>query len=206
MDADFWIKAWEEGRTRFNQNDFHPKLLEFFPRFNPRPGQRVLVPLCGKSVDLMWLQSLGIKVHGVELYEKAVTEFFSENNLQVEIEDRPPFKVYTHEKVAISCGDYFRLSEENAYDFVYDRAALVALPESMRKEYVRVTARALKPGGRYLLVVYEYEQKEFEGPPFSVSEKEVRALYGEEFWIELVDTSDTELFPQKVYILEKKGP
>lgn len=49
MDSQFWITAWHEGRTNFHQADFHDKLLEYFPQLNPIKGQRVLVPLCGKS-------------------------------------------------------------------------------------------------------------------------------------------------------------
>ena len=79
MDAAFWIKSWNEGRTGFHQSDFNDKLTGYFPTFRPEKGQKVLVPLCGKSKDLVWLQGQGLCVHGVELHEQAVESFFTEN-------------------------------------------------------------------------------------------------------------------------------
>ena len=73
MEKEFWINAWNTGRTAFHQGKFHEKLTEFFPSLKPQKGQRVLVPLCGKSVDMLWLQNQGLSVHGVELHEH--TEF-----------------------------------------------------------------------------------------------------------------------------------
>jgi thiopurine S-methyltransferase len=214
MDSEFWIKAWNEGRTQFNQKSYNEKLLQFFPLLNPVKDQKVLVPLCGKAKDILWLQSLGLQVRGVELYDKAVKEFFSESNLPFEIQQGSHYKNYNSGSVVISCGDFFKLGEEKFFDLVYDRAALVALPEEMRKDYSRVVSRVMKPGGKCLLVVYEYDQTKLEGPPFSVSEKEVHDLYGNEFTIQLMENqrpanegerlSAMLSLTQKVYILQKK--
>ncbi len=62
MDAQFWINAWNEGRTNFHQQNYHEKLLQFFPPLGPHKGQSVLVPLCGKSKDMLCLSNLGLKV------------------------------------------------------------------------------------------------------------------------------------------------
>ncbi len=214
MDSEFWIKAWNEGRTNFNQKSYNEKLLQYFPLLNPEKNQKVLVPLCGKAKDILWLQSLGLQVRGVELYDKAVKEFFSENNLPFEIDHGPQYTNYNSGSVVISCGDFFKLGEENSYNLVYDRAALVALPKEMRKDYATVVAKAMKPGAKYLLIVYEYDQTKLEGPPFSVSEKEVHGLYENEFTIKLMENqrsanegerlSATLSLTQKVYILQKK--
>lgn len=185
MEAEFWIKAWNEGRTNFHLKNYHDKLVTYFPELSPRPGQKVLVPLCGKTKDLLWLEAQGLKVHGIELYEQPVQAFFIDNSL-------PPAKVnrdqdYTHYSsgnITISCGDFFRLYAPETYDFVYDRAALIALPESMRTVYAGVVKRSLKPGGRSLLITYEYGPSLLEGPPFSVTDAEVHQLFGDCFKIE----------------------
>ncbi len=213
MDAEFWIKAWDEGRTNFHQKSYNEKLLQFFPLLNPLKDERVLIPLCGKTKDIIWLQSLGLHVRGVELYDRAVEEFFSEHNLPFELKPGPVFKNYVSGDLVISCGDFFKLGEENVYDLVYDRAALVALPESMRKEYAAVVTKSMRPGGKCLLIVYEYDQAKLEGPPFSVSESEVHSLYGKDFTIKLMENqrpdkegsrlSETVSLTQKVYILQK---
>jgi len=214
MDSQFWITAWNEGRTNFHQGNYHDKLVEYFPQLKPEEGQRVLVPLCGKSKDLLWLHGLNLRVHGIELHNQAVEAFFAENELSpVKKTQDQDFAHYTHENIAISCGDFFKLNENDTYDFIYDRAALVALPSGMRKSYAEVINRSLRKGGKYLLVVYEYDQSKLDGPPFSVDDNEIHELYEDQFAIQLMESkqptnegprlSSLGGLKQKVYILEK---
>jgi len=44
-------------------------------------GTTILVPLCGKTVDMMYLSQYANKVIGVELVEEGIVQFFNENNL-----------------------------------------------------------------------------------------------------------------------------
>lgn len=214
MDTQFWIKVWSEGRTPFHQDQFNDKLVQYFPDFKPASGQRVLVPLCGKSKDLIWLLGLKLRVYGVELSDQAVQSFFLENSLSpIEKSADPNFSHYVHGNMVVSCGDFFKLGESGIYDFVYDRAALVALPAPMRKNYARVVTCALKKGGKYLLLAVEYDQKEMDGPPFSVGAEEIRELYGAQFDIQLLESepprqegprlSAVKGLRQTVYVLEK---
>lgn len=214
MDAEFWTKAWNEGRTNFHQPTYHEKLVKYFPRLNPEAGQSVLVPLCGKSKDLLWLHQLGLHVHGVELHAQAVEDFFSENRLQpVQKNQDSNFKCYAYQNILIRCGDFFKLGKTDAYDLIYDRGALVALPETMRQDYARVVQQALKKGGKYLLIVYEYDPSKMDGPPFSIQDSEIQKLYGDRFKIDLIESQKpdregarlaaVEDLKQKIYILEK---
>jgi len=214
VDSEFWIKSWKESRTAFNQQQYHAKLTQYFPQLNPQAGQSVLVPLCGKTIDMLWLASQGLQVHGVELYSGAVEDFFSENNLQPAHKTQcADFAEHSHKNIAISCGDFFKLGKKDSYDFIYDRAALVALPASMRVDYARVITEALKKGGKYLLVVYEYDQSKMDGPPFSINRAEIERLYADMFDIQLIESekpksegprlSAVESMRQNVYILQK---
>ncbi len=46
MEPQFWIKAWNEGRTAFHQGEVHEKLLKYFPELHPRQGgARARAPL-----------------------------------------------------------------------------------------------------------------------------------------------------------------
>jgi len=178
MEKEFWIKAWEEGRTAFNQAEPHSSLEKYLPQFGLNKDSKVLVPRCGKSVDLLYLAKLGFNVHGIELYEKAIEEFFVENNLPApKIEESAEFKNFSIPRITLSAGDFFKLSPEPQYDFVYDRASLVALPIEMRTRYAQLITKVLNPEGQILLVAYDYDQSEMEGPPFSVSEEEIRRLF-----------------------------
>ena len=214
MDPEFWKSAWKEGRTNFHQREFNDKLLEYFPRLNTEKGQRVLVPLCGKSKDLLWLHGLDLHVRGIELHDPAVESFFAENELSpVQKSQDQNFAHYTHKNIVISCGDFFKFGETVAYDFVYDRAALVALPASMRKNYAQVIKQSLKKGGKCLLLTFEYDQSKLDGPPFSVGDSEIHELYENQFAIKLMESNrpenegprlaTLENLNQNVYILEK---
>lgn len=211
MDAQFWINAWNEGRTNFHKSEYHEKLLEIFPSFKPEVGQKVLVPLCGKSKDLLWLKEQKLSVHGIELYDQAVEAFFRENNLPVEKHANKNFMDYHYQNLTISCGDFFKFNQKQSYDFIYDRASLVALPPDMRKTYAQILKDSLKPGGKYLLIAYEYDQSKLQGPPFSVDRKEIFELYQDHFKIEQIEAKQTlnegqrlatvESLRQTVYIL-----
>jgi thiopurine S-methyltransferase len=215
MDSQFWKTAWNEGRTNFHQGEYNDKLVEYFPQLNPEKGQKVLVPLCGKSRDLLWLHGLNLHVHGIELHGQAVESFFAENELSplIKTQDQD-FAHYTCENIVISCGDFFKLNEEkDTYDFIYDRAALVALPAPLRKKYAQVIKQSLKKGGKYLLIVYEYDQSKLDGPPFSVDANEIHELYEDQFTIKLMESkrptkegprlSSLDNLRQNIYILEK---
>jgi hypothetical protein len=75
METEFWIKAWNEGRTNFHQESYNPKLVKYFPIFKAKAQEKVLVPLCGKTKDLLWLQSINLEVHGYELHQQAIEDF-----------------------------------------------------------------------------------------------------------------------------------
>lgn len=189
MDSNFWIKAWNDGRTNFHQKEYNSSLLKFFPELKPTNGENVLVPLCGKSKDMIWLASLGLNVHGVEVYEQPVKDFFSENNFVSPIvKAEGAFTDYNFHNIRISAGDFFKLDTSRKYDLIYDRASLVALPSDMRKTYADVIKHSMNSGGRYLLVSYEYDQSEMDGPPFSVTDEEVHSLYTDSFRVKRLES------------------
>ena len=81
MDADFWLERWRQGQTGFHMKRPTPLLAKYWPALGVPRGSRVLVPLCGKSLDMLWLASQGHRVLGVELSPLAVGQFFAENRL-----------------------------------------------------------------------------------------------------------------------------
>ena len=83
----------------------------------------------------------------------------------------------------------FALDEEALRDCaaVFDRAALIALPPELRRRYAAEVYAKLSAGCRGLVITLEYAQAEREGPPFAVPESEVRALYGRDWDIDLLE-------------------
>lgn len=170
MQADFWQQRWETGQIGFNQAQANASLQEFWPGLGLEPGARVLVPLCGKSLDMSWLAAQGSAVIGVELSQKAAESYFAEHSLTPNVVERGAFTVYSTDQVEIWCGDFFALSAEDIgqCNALYDRAALIALPEAMRARYVEHLGRLLPATCSGLLITLEYDQARMEGPPFAV--------------------------------------
>ncbi len=176
MDPAFWKSRWAEGRTAFHEGKANKYLVRHHDKLATYP--RVLVPLCGKSEDLAFLAAQGHDVIGVELVEDAVISFFKEHALKPSITDTPQgLRAYSAFSITIYAGNIFATSRDlfGQIDAVYDRAALIALPDDMRRPYVD-HLRALGPK-RAPVLTLEYDQTQMEGPPFSVEEGELRPLY-----------------------------
>lgn len=185
MDTEYWRERWRQNRIEFHQDAVSPYLQRFLPELKLAQGARVFVPLCGKSKDMLWLSAQGYGVFGVEVSALAVAAFFSENGLQARREARGAFESWRSGAIEIVCGDYFALTPDDLAGVaaVYDRAALVALPPEQRRRYARHMQAVLPPEARILLVTMEYPQAEIPGPPFSVDNTELDALYGENYQI-----------------------
>ncbi|MFJ4397664.1 thiopurine S-methyltransferase [Pseudomonas sp. NPDC089396] len=175
MEPAFWHRKWADNQIGFHQAQANPYLQRYWPALGLAPGSRVLVPLCGKSLDLVWLAGQGYRVRGVELSRRAVEDFFHEQGLQAQVSQRGAFEVWRSGEVELWCGDFFALRAEDVADCVglYDRAALIALPPEMRADYMRLLSQ-LMPSGGGLLVTLDYQQELLAGPPFSVTDEEVR--------------------------------
>lgn len=192
MDAEFWLDRWREGRIGFHHDAPMPLLLEHWPSLALPPDSRVLVPLCGKSLDMLWLASQGHRVLGVELSPLAIAQFFEENALRPEIRESPLGRHYLADRIELIQGDAFLLDEATLADCaaVYDRAAIIALPPPLRQRYAAEVYRRLPRGCRGLMITLEYPQAEKSGPPFSVEEPELRALLEPGWRIEVAERRD----------------
>lgn len=147
----------------------------------------IFAPLSGKSLDLWWLSQHG-KVIGAELSELACQQFYQQQGQDYMVQSQHKFKRFSHPAVDIWQGDYFALAPEQLgqVGLIYDRAALIALPRQMRIDYVQ-QLKQLCPGSVCMVLLsLEYPQHELAGPPFSVTEQEVRQLFDFAASIELV--------------------
>lgn len=180
MDHEFWQQRWELNEIGFHNDAVHPSLEKFWPLLAKTPQDSVLVPLCGKSKDMLWLARRGHQVIGVELSPIAVAAFFSENQLEPAVMQKGGFNISESSGVELWRGDYFALPENQLSGIgkVYDRAALVALPTDMRRNYVEKLRGLLPSGAKILLITLEYDQAEMSGPPFRVDREEIEQLYG----------------------------
>ena len=191
MDPEFWHSRWRAGQIGFHEGRVNRMLAAHIGALNLSAGARLFIPLCGKAVDIHWLLSEGYRVAGIELSEIAVRDLFGEMDAKPEISQVGPLKRFAAQGVDIFVGDVFTLTSGilGPVDAVYDRAALVALPESIRGRYAAHVA-AITPQAPQLLVTFQYDQTAMDGPPFSLSEAEVRTRYGAQYDISVLADED----------------
>lgn len=183
MTEEDWRGRWEEGRTGWHEPQGNTGLQAAWPPLTH--NARVLVPLCGKSPDLLWLARRGHDVTGVELSEIAVRDFFAENAIEYQMVKDGRLDRYSAAdwSLTLYCGDYFNF-EESGFDALYDRGALVALPVDLRERYVKHTKSLLRAGASKMIITLEYDQAVVNGPPFSVPGEEIST-----YWDDLVCVS-----------------
>lgn len=193
MNEKFWQDRWTNNQIAFHNPDSNPLLVRHFHTLAPQGNPRVFVPLCGKSLDLVWLDQQGCRVTGAELSELAVKQFFDELGVEPQVTAIGTLRRYEGKEIVILQGSFFDVTPEilGPVDLVYDRAALVALPRELRERYANDLIK-LTGAATQLLICYEYDQNCAEGPPFSVEEAELRRLYEASFDLSLLERSDVE--------------
>ena len=218
MDPDFWHRRWRKSEIAFHQREINTHLQQFWNRLALKPNERIFVPLCGKSLDMLWLAGQGYQVLGVEISPLAVESFFQENGLNPQIQRTERFEIWQADAFTLLLGDFFALVPADLSDIAsaYDRASLIALPPAMRQQYARHLTAILPPSASVLLVTLEYPQEAMQGPPFSVEEPEVQALYENAYDIERLYVHDAlaenprfhdrlSRLEEKVYLLKPKA-
>lgn len=188
MEAEFWHQRWQNNRIGFHQESINPYLQAHWSRLNLAAGSLVFVPLCGKSRDMIWLAEQGYAVTGVEISELAVGAFFEEQGLTPTVTRTPRFQRWQHDGLTILCGDFFDLTADDTGQIqgIYDRAALIAFPADQRRHYARHLTGLLPETLVGLLITLDYPPLEMEGPPFAVTDEELRSLFPVEFKLERV--------------------
>ncbi|GAA3529090.1 thiopurine S-methyltransferase [Zobellella aerophila] len=187
MDADFWHQRWQTSRIGFHQPRVNRQLQEHWQALASPERAEVLVPLCGKSLDMHWLAEQGHHIDGFELSPLAVRDFFIEAGVTPRQQQLTHYLCWQAGDISLYQGDFFQAeSLGKRYRVAYDRAALIALPEQLRARYARLVASLLVPGGQMLLITLDYAPAQSEGPPFSVTETEVRRLFEPCFEITLL--------------------
>ncbi|MGV4877686.1 thiopurine S-methyltransferase [Acetobacter indonesiensis] len=188
MDEAFWQKKWELNQIGFHESKPHPFLVRFFPELRLEKGARVFVPLCGKSLDIHWLLAHGFSVVGIELSIIAIESLFQELGLVPQITQAGKVQRFVAENICIYAGNIFALTQAELGEVkvTYDRAALIALPDTTRVEYAHHVA-GITNKAPMLLITLDYDQACLNGPPFSVTTEEVLRHYAEFYTVQMLD-------------------
>ena len=187
----FWHNRWQTQQIGWHRDAYNDLLTKHWGCIGSNKGDRVLVPLCGKSLDMLWFASQGHSVVGLEMVEEAIQAFFEENKLDVVCDTVNDQIHHTSEPFTIIEGDIFNLKAGlTQADAWYDRAAMIAIPPTKREAYVEQIRQFTKPNAVGLLITFAYPKEEMEGPPFSLTDNDVEELFSDGFELECLEQLD----------------
>ena len=86
---EYWENRWITNQTGWHRSVYNDLMVKYWPKLGIPTDSKVLVPLCGKSLDMLWLAEKGHAIVGIEFTRLAVERFFSENNLEHTIVKHP---------------------------------------------------------------------------------------------------------------------
>jgi thiopurine S-methyltransferase len=216
MKSEFWHKCWERNHLGFHQVTVHPFLTEHLEGLIKASEQHVFVPLCGKSLDMVWLAER-MQVSGAELSEIACRDFFTDKQLDYQTKVEGEFTRFSFEEIDLWQGDFFKLkldrvidnkankpsNKANArfeLDWIYDRAAIIALPESMQQAYVDHLLSFMSANTKLLLVSIEFPETEMSGPPFPLFQQDIKKLFaGYKIEVLAANVIEDKCFAQRVF-------
>ncbi|GFR60726.1 thiopurine S-methyltransferase [Elysia marginata] len=223
----YWQQRYDGGDTYWLRKEATAMLVKHYNKLNPEgKAQNMLLPLCGKSVDLDWLSSQGVPlVVGVDcllavLREVSVRSGQSWIQTQVS-ESGSDFQLLERSdgKMKLYSGDMLRFSTEIAgtFDAMWERGSLIILPPTDINKYAELLKSLLNPGGRILLESIEFDKDAIDPatdympfPPFPYFPKDIRLLFEPECTVEYLDKSackwkygkETHLV---IYLITKKN-
>ncbi len=219
MELSYWQSRWEKGNTGWHMQKVYPPLIRYRDTLAIYKGASVLVPLCGKSLDLQWFMEQECEVTGVDISEQAARSFFEKQGLEFTIGQKNDFTIYRSDRLQFWVGDFLKLKPSyiDTPDLIYDKAALIALPPDRRRTYASHLQDFTGEQTQIFLNAFEYDQTEMTGPPFAVHSREVESLFGDRFTIKLLEEHSlfddlkkfrqrglTSYLTEKVYLLSSR--
>jgi thiopurine S-methyltransferase len=192
MDPQFWHEKWQMQQIGFHQPQVNPFLIRFWPELGMAANSKIFVPLCGKSLDMCYLAEQGHQVQGCELSQTAIEQFFEENQLPFQVESKQQHQFFSADQIELIQGDIFTIDPSETADIrgFYDRAALIAWPETMRQQYATTLAKLIPANVSGLLITLDYPQDTLKGPPFAVSQEWIEQYLAPYFEVTLLCCED----------------
>ena len=191
MELSYWESRWRKDKIGFHMPDGFPGLRKQWAGLELPENPRVLVPLCGKTEDMIYMEAKGAEVVGVEISEKAILDFFSDHRRQYEISNYAEFKIYSSQHIKLWQGDFLKYPEQKSeFNLIYDKAALVALPPGKRPSYADKLANLAGPKYKILLHHFIYPSRRCQGRHLVSAGKEIDSYFSDRFSSHLLEENE----------------
>lgn len=192
---DVWEKRWEAGTTSWHRLKVDARLQKYLKELTKgEAGVSILVPWCGKSLDVPWLCQEGYNVVGVELSEIAGKQMFEENAIPYTVSKQGEFVVYqaNDRKLKFFAGNFYKFTPNMAgtFEAIWDCNAFGAAEPEDREAYQRVIVSLLKPKGQVLLANWEYGDQKRNNAPYSLCQETLKELFQEKFEVRFLENPE----------------
>lgn len=186
MKPDVWLRSLKEigVNTSSHRKAIHP-YIETDELGYLMGSQRVLITFCGRDNMVMWYRSLAAHVICIDPSAEAIEQFLKDNHLAY---DHTAEGRYEAEGITFFNSSIFEIepADIGRIDCVYDRAALVTLPETQRQQYLDKMDALMHPGSTYVLFTLEFQPCVGDTSPFSITPEDVYRYYGDRYIIDHV--------------------
>ena len=171
LDVNFWQERYDSANTPWDLGAASPHFVALLEeKLYPLPPGRVAVPGSGRGHDAALFARAGFDVTGFDYAPGAIEE---------------SSKLYgdllRFEQADITDAAFAAESSpwHHTFDYVLEHTCFCAIHPKLRKDYARVAADLLKPGG--LLVGVFWEHGDPDGPPYPTTPAEVAGILGSNF-------------------------
>ena len=191
FDESQWEKHYADNSTKWDVGYITPPIKEYIDQIKSKT-LKILIPGSGNSYEAEYLLKNGFK--NVTVLDIA------KQPLQNILKRVPKFP-----KEQLIQQDFFKHTV--TYDLIIEQTFFCALHPTLRKEYVDKMYSLLKPKGKLVGLLFNFELTT-SGPPFGGDIKEYLQLFSTKFYIKKLEKCYNSLKPrlgnELFFIFEKK--
>ncbi len=161
---EYWDKFFKEGKTGWDIGYVSTPLKAYFDQLTDK-SMRILIPGAGNGWEVEYLYKNGFtNTFMLDFSHEAIRSFTNR------FHDFPQLQII-HE-------DFFK--HEGVYDLIVEQTFFSSLPRRQRETYVQRCHALLKPGGKWVGLLFNHEFP-FDYPPFGGSPEAYRELFENHF-------------------------
>jgi len=166
---EFWDERFGAGVTPWDAGSAPPALRRFVASGRIAPGARVLIPGCGSAWEAGELDDAGMAVTAIDFAPAAI--------------ERAGARLGGRARRLVRQADFFTF-ESPAFDWIYERTFLPALPPARWPQWAGRVAALTRPAGLlagFFFVDETVQTQSRRGPPFAIRQEELDALLAPNF-------------------------
>ncbi|OLF73079.1 thiopurine S-methyltransferase [Maricaulis sp. W15] len=162
-----WEIRFRDNDTPWERATVHPAFAAWEASGAFIADERVVVPGCGRSPEVLAFAKAGLTAAGIDLSPTAIdwqTDQFAT----------------AKQRARLIAGDVLAWTPPEPVDLVYDQTFLCAIHPRLRSDYETTLVRWLKPGGRMLALFMQKDERG--GPPYGCPLDVMRDLFSDMRW------------------------